>query len=64
MYDRNVTSKETTENPKPNTNRLYRRIGSTTYEVSVNFSKISKENINDKIFRLISNEADIKRTAK
>ncbi|MCL1632923.1 transposon-encoded TnpW family protein [Sporolactobacillus sp. CPB3-1] len=31
-------------------------IGSTTYEVSIHFSKTSKETLNDKIFRLIKND--------
>ena len=34
-----------------------RRIGSTTYRVSVHFSKTSRETVNDKILRLIKNEA-------
>lgn len=34
-----------------------RRIGSTTYRVSVHFSKTSRETMNDKILRLIKNEA-------
>ncbi len=33
-----------------------RRIGSTTYLVSVHFSKTGKETIEDKIMRLIENE--------
>ena len=32
------------------------RIGSTTYEVSVHFSKTSKETLEDKILRLIESE--------
>jgi len=40
---------------------MLKRIGSTTYEVSVHFSQTSKETVNDKIARLIKNEtADIK----
>lgn len=38
--------------------KMLKRIGSTTYEVSVHFSKTSKENMNDKILRLIRNEAE------
>ena len=34
-----------------------RRIGSTTYRVSVHFSKTSRETVNDKILRIIKNEA-------
>ena len=37
--------------------RLVKKIGSTTYEVSVYFSKTSKETISDKILRLIKSEA-------
>ena len=33
-----------------------RRIGSSCYEVTVHFSNTSKENINDKVKRLIRNE--------
>lgn len=35
---------------------MLKRIGSTTYEVSVHFSQTSKETVNDKITRLIKNE--------
>jgi len=35
---------------------LRKRIGSTTYVVSVHFSKTSKETIEDKILRLIERE--------
>ena len=35
---------------------LRKRIGSTTYVVSVHFSKTSKETMEDKIFRLIERE--------
>jgi hypothetical protein len=34
-----------------------KRIGTTTYRVSVHFSKTSRETANDKILRLIKNEA-------
>ena len=37
---------------------MIKRIGSTTYQVSVHFSKTSTETISDKISRLIKNEAD------
>ena len=36
---------------------LRKRIGSTTYEVSVRFSETSKETLEDKILRLIEHEA-------
>ena len=35
-----------------------KRIGSTNYSVSVYFSKTSQETMNDKITRLIQNEAE------
>ena len=34
-----------------------KRIGSTNYRVSVHFSKTSRETMNDKILRLMKNEA-------
>jgi hypothetical protein len=37
--------------------RLTKRIGSTVYEVSVYFNQDAKETMNDKILRLIRNEA-------
>jgi len=37
--------------------RISKKIGSTTYHVSVFFSQTNKETINDKIVRLIKNEA-------
>ena len=40
-----------------------KRIGSTTYRVSVRFSQTSKETINDKILRMIRNESVIGREA-
>ena len=38
-----------------------KRIGSTTYRVRVHFSRISRETIDDKILRLIKNEAQNER---
>jgi hypothetical protein len=38
--------------------RFTKRIGNTTYRVSVHFSAKSKETMNDKIMRLIRNEAE------
>ena len=43
------------ERSKPLT--LRKRIGSKDYIVSVHFSETSKETLNDKILRLIRNEA-------
>jgi len=39
------------------TGRFTRRIGSTTYRVSVHFSQTSKETMDEKIMRVIKNEA-------
>ena len=45
--------------PRPVT--MLKRIGSTTYEVAVHFSATSKETMNDKISRLIKNEAETRK---
>ena len=37
--------------------KMRRRIGSTVYDISIHFSDTSKETMNDKILRLIRNEA-------
>ena len=37
--------------------RLTKRIGQTTYKVTVHFSETSKETMSDKILRLIQSEA-------
>ncbi|WP_274364794.1 transposon-encoded TnpW family protein [Paenibacillus thermotolerans] len=46
--------------PKPDlpaaARRLSCKIGSTTYDVTIHFSKTSKENMNDKILRLVRND--------
>ena len=50
----------TTAQQKPTPRRagsFTRRIGSTTYRVGVHFSPTSKETMNDKILRMIKNEA-------
>ena len=49
-----ITEAKTPDKP----NIMLKRIGSTTYHVSVHFSKTSTETIGDKINRLIQNEAD------
>jgi len=41
--------------------RLTKRIGSTTYKVSVHFSKTSKETLTDKLIRLIGMDTTEKR---
>jgi len=37
---------------------IYKKIGNTTYKVSVHFNDGSKENIEDKILRLAKNDAE------
>ena len=44
------------EQPQSKPRIFTKRIGSTTYRVSVHFSKTSRETVNDKILRLIKNE--------
>ena len=46
-----------TPEPQVRPLQLSKRIGSTTYKMRVHFSKTSKENINDKLMRLIEQEA-------
>ena len=36
---------------------MYRRIGSTTYKVRIHFSDVAQESMEDKIIRLIGNDA-------
>lgn len=47
------------EKPENDTPKLVKKIGSTTYEVSMFFSKTSKETIDDKIMRLIKNDTNL-----
>ena len=42
--------------PKQETPKFTTKIGNTTYEVYIHFSKTSTENMNDKILRLIKND--------
>ena len=44
-------------NTEANSGKITKKIGSTTYHVSIFFSRTSRETINDKIVRLIKNEA-------
>jgi len=41
----------------PESPQFTKTIGGTTYRVSIYFSKTSRENMGDKIIRLIKNEA-------
>jgi ribonuclease P protein component len=53
MENTQATNQERTPREAGN---FTRRIGSTTYRVGVHFSKTSKENVNDKIARLIRSD--------
>jgi L-lactate utilization protein LutC len=59
--NKNLSAKTATPKTKlpttPTNQRLIRRIGTTTYRVAVHFSETSKETMNDKITRMIKNEA-------
>jgi len=48
--------KTTLQTPQEKPQQYRKRIGKNYYEVVVHFSNTSKENINDKISRLIRNE--------
>jgi hypothetical protein len=43
--------------------RFEKRLGSTLYLVNIHFSETSKETMNDKILRLVKNEAQNKKAA-
>ena len=46
----------------PQTSHIFtKRIGATLYKVSVHFSTTSKENMNDKILRLIRNDTTFRK---
>lgn len=51
-------SANSSEESKSDTPKLVKKIGSTTYEISMFFSKTSKETISDKIMRLIKNDTN------
>lgn len=55
MQETKQTGYETTA-PKPPT--IMRKIGKTTYEVSLHFSKTSTENVQDKLRRIILNDCN------
>lgn len=44
---------------QPQRTVMRKRIGSTTYQVAVHFSQTGGETMNDKILRLIRNEAEV-----
>jgi hypothetical protein len=49
------------EEPPQEAGTFKRRIGSTVYRVDVHFSRTSTETANDKIVRLVKNEATARR---
>jgi len=53
MKNENINKAETATTE----NFFSRKIGNTTYRVSVSFSKKSNENIEDKILRLVASES-------
>lgn len=58
--ERKVTI-STIQKTSENTAVMYRRVGSTTYKVTVHFNEAEQETMADKIVRLIDNEALDKR---
>ncbi|XID93759.1 transposon-encoded TnpW family protein [Paenibacillaceae bacterium WGS1546] len=46
----------------PAARKISCKIGSTTYDVAIHFSKTSKENMNDKILRLVRNDLQRRQT--
>ena len=52
-----ISTISTIQKTSENTAVMYRRIGSTTYKVTVHFDEAERETMTDKIMRLIGNEA-------
>ena len=55
-HSNTVVTISTIQKTSENTAVMYRRIGSTTYKVTVHFDEAERETITDKIVRLIGNE--------
>ena len=53
--DTSKTSRAATRPAKPD---LVKRIGNTTFDIHIHFSKTSRETFTDKVVRLIENEKD------
>ena len=51
------TAKLAAESNQVESMKIYKRIGSSVYEVHVYFNQDAKETMDSKIFRLIKNEA-------
>ncbi len=56
MTDTNQTSRTAALPAKPD---IVKRIGNTTFDIHVHFSKTSRETFTDKVVRLIENDRDI-----
>lgn len=59
MQEITQTATKTTAAPKPQT--VKRKIGKTTYELSLHFSQTSTERMSDKIMRLLENDLSAKK---
>jgi len=59
MNYKEVDSLLTEQKQQPEAGKITKKIGDTTYEVHINFSKTSHEDMNDKILRLIKNDAKL-----
>jgi hypothetical protein len=58
-----ITETKTERQPRE-AGTFTKRLGSTNYRVSVHFSKTSRETMNEKIMRLIKNDASGKAARK
>lgn len=59
MQENTKTVTKTTAAPKPQT--VKRKIGKTTYELSLHFSQTSTEHMSDKVMRLLENDLSVKK---
>jgi len=60
-----LSTKTTKKEPPPRESGVFtKRIGSTNYRVNVHFSNTSRETMNEKIIRLIKNDASGKAAGK
>jgi hypothetical protein len=60
-----IMKQDTAKTEPPRESGVFtKRIGSTNYRVSVHFSKTSRETMNDKIMRIIKNDASGKAAGK
>lgn len=59
MQEITQTAIKTTNTPKTQT--VKRKIGKTTYELSLHFSKTSTERMSDKVMRLLENDLSAKK---